>query len=176
MRKSTKTAIAFLVLAGMAGSVAMAGDRSNMRHEAKGPGGGQQMRFERIDIDRSGDVSFEEFSAVIGSRASGADANADGKITVAELADAIERRRAERRAERMIRRFDTNGDGELTMEEIENRQKKMFALMDRNDDGVLVIEEMPRRMGMRGEGRHGKRWHDRGASKTMEEVAPKTDE
>jgi hypothetical protein len=49
-------------------------------------------------------------------------------------------------------RLDANGDGMLTLAEIESRQKKMFALMDRNDDGKIVKDEMP-------SGRRGKGWN-----------------
>ena len=93
----------------------------------------------------SGDVTFEEFAAAMKSRIGDADADSDGKMTVAEIAAEIERMRAERMARRMIERFDTDGDGMLTLVEIEARQKKMFALLDRNDDGKIVPEEMPKR-------------------------------
>ena len=65
-------------------------------------------------------------------------------MTVAEIASEIERMRAERMARRIVERFDADGDGMLTVAEIESRQKKMFALLDRNDDGKIVKEEMPR--------------------------------
>lgn len=145
MKKSTKLAIAFLALAGTASS-AMA-DNDGRRGDMRG------MRFERADADKSGDITFEEFSAAMKTRMGTADADGDGKMTVAEIASAIERMRAERRAQRIVDRFDTDGDGMLTTAEIESRQKKKFALMDRNDDGKVVKEEMPQRKNARG-GRH----------------------
>jgi hypothetical protein len=138
MKKSTKLAIAFLALAGAAGS-AMAADNDGRRGDMRG------MRFERTDTDKSGDVTFEEFSAAMKTRIGQADADGDGKLTVAEIAKEIERMRAERRAQRMVERFDADGDGMLTLAEIESRQKKMFALMDRNNDGKVVKDEMPQR-------------------------------
>jgi Ca2+-binding EF-hand superfamily protein len=143
MKKSTKLAIAFLALAGTAGSVAVAADGQGRR-------GGMGQRFEQTDADKSGDVTFEEFAAAMKARIGTADADGDGKMTVAEIASEIERMRAERRAQRIVERFDTDGDGMLTLAEIEARQKKMFALMDRNDDGKVVKEEMPDRMRRRG--------------------------
>ena len=144
--KKTKLgmAAAFIALAATASAV-QAADRSERRgdHAAK--------RFERMDADKSGDVTFEEFSAAMGKRVTDADADGDGKITVAELADHIERMRAQRAAQRIIDRLDANGDGVLTKEEIESRQKKRFALLDRNDDGKIERQEMPKH------GRHGKR-------------------
>ena len=41
-----------------------------------------------------------------------------GKLTVAELADALEKARFERMAKRIIARFDTKGDGTLTTDDI----------------------------------------------------------
>ena len=149
MKKSTKIAIAFLAIAGAAGSVAFAGEHGK-RSERLGHRGAN---FERADADSSGDVTFEEFAAAMNSRVTGADADGDGKMTVAEIASEIERMRAERMAKRIVERFDADGDGMLTKAEIESRQKKMFALLDRNDDGKIVKEEMPRR----GMGRHGDR-------------------
>jgi Ca2+-binding EF-hand superfamily protein len=147
MKKSTKLAIAFLALAGTAGSVAVAADGQGRR----GGMGQRGMHFEQTDADKSGDVTFEEFAAAMKARIGTADADGDGKMTVAEIASEIERMRAERRAQRIVERFDTDGDGMLTLAEIEARQKKMFALMDRNDDGKVVKEEMPdRKHGRRG--------------------------
>lgn len=145
MKKSTKIAIAFLALAGTAGTAAWAADNNGRKGERHGDR--QGMMFGRADADSSGDVTFEEFAAAMNKRIGGADKDGDGKMTVAEIADEIQRMRAERMAERIVERFDTDGDGMLTAAEIESRQKKMFALMDRNDDGKVVKEEMPRRNG-----------------------------
>src|SRR5690349_3182386 len=108
MRTSTKLALAFLSLAGVAGGVAYANDG---RHGHDGPRA--MMRFDRLDADQSGDITFEEFSAMMKSRIGGADANSDGKMTVEEIAAAIEKMRAERMARRLVERFDTDGDGML---------------------------------------------------------------
>jgi Ca2+-binding EF-hand superfamily protein len=150
MRKSTKAALAFLAIAGASGSAAFAADdEATGRFDGRD---GRGMRFERADADNSGDITFEEFSAVISTRLGTADANGDGKMTVGEIASEIQRMRSERMAERIVQRFDANGDGMLTLAEIESRQKKMFALMDRNDDGKIVKDEMP-------SGRRGKGWN-----------------
>ena len=142
MKKTTTIAAAFLALAGIAGTAAHAADNDRRadRHGMRG-----EARFAATDTDSSGDVTFEEFAAAMKGRFEGADTDGDGKMTVGEIASALEKARLERRAMRMIKRFDTDGDGALSMAEIESRQKKMFALMDRNDDGKLVQEEMPRR-------------------------------
>src|SRR5262249_16336129 len=122
MKTSTKLSLAFLTFAGLVSGVAYAagpdGDGG-----AGGPGGrGGMMRFDPLATDNSGDVTFEEFSAMLKSRVGEADADKDGKITVDELAAEIEKIRAERMARRLIDRFDTNGDGVLTADEVDSRQ------------------------------------------------------
>jgi Ca2+-binding EF-hand superfamily protein len=57
----------------------------------------------------------------------------------------MQRQRELRRAQRMVERFDADGDGELSLAEIETHQRKVFALMDRNDDGMVAKDELPRR-------------------------------
>lgn len=142
MRKSTKLALAFMAVAGVAGGSAFAEGGKGKHH---GQRGDSMMRFERIDLDSSGDITFEEFAAAMQKRIGTADADKDGKITVAEIADEIQRMRAERMAEQIVKRFDADGDGTLTLVEIESRQKKMFALIDRNDDGKIEETEMSQR-------------------------------
>jgi len=117
------------------------------------------MRLQKADADKSGDITFDECAAAMKGRIDTADANHDGKVTVAELAAQLEKARYERMAKRMIARFDTNGDGQLTEDEVQGRQKKLFALMDRNDDGKIEKDEMPRHHGRRGGWRHGDGHH-----------------
>jgi Ca2+-binding EF-hand superfamily protein len=143
MKKSTRLALGFAALAGVIATAAYAAD---------GPGGWAMhgmhgnMRLQKADADKSGDISFDEFTAAMKGRIENADANHDGKVTVEELAAYLEKARYERMAKRMIDRFDTNGDGELAEDEVQGRQKKLFALLDRNDDGKIEKNEM-RRMG-----------------------------
>jgi Ca2+-binding EF-hand superfamily protein len=147
MRKSTRLALGFAALAGAIATTAYA---------AEGTKGsamqGMHGNMHKADADKSGDITFDEFSAAMKGRIDTADANHDGKVTVEELAAQLEKARYERMAKRMIARFDTNGDGELTQDEVEGRQKKLFALLDKNDDGKIEKSEM---RGMGG-------WHHRG--------------
>ena len=147
MRKSTRLALGFAALAGLVATAAYAADgpRGWGVHGMYG-----NMRLHHADADKSGDITFDEFSAAMKGRMENADANHDGKVTVEELAAYLEKARYERMARRMIGRFDTNGDGELTEDEVQGRQKKLFALMDRNDDGKIEEAVMPRHHGRRG--------------------------
>ena len=152
MKTSIKLAIAFLALAGAGGTAAFAAEDQPMRHGHR-DGGGAAMRFDRLDADQSGDITFEEFSAAMKSRLGDADKDHDGKMSVAEIAQQIEKMRTERMARRLVERFDSDGDGMLTSAEIDSRQRKIFALLDRNDDGKVVKQEMPRRKFRHGDGR-----------------------
>ncbi len=94
-----------------------------------------------------------------------ADANKDGKVTLAELTAALEgRRKAER--EGVFAKMDANGDGQISKEEFlafeppgpppppgeEGKPKphrgpdpaELFKRLDRNADGVITVEEVKR--------------------------------
>ena len=141
-------ALGFLALATVVGGAAVAKNRHGGDMDR-----GMMMNMDTMDADKNGDISFEEFSKAAGDRFILADANKDGKVTVEEMAAAIEKMRAEKMAKRMIDKFDANADGALTQEEITTGQKKIFALMDKNNDGKVVKDEMPR---------HGKKGHHGG--------------
>ncbi|WP_292664569.1 hypothetical protein [Mesorhizobium sp.] len=79
-----------------------------------------------------------------------------GKLTVAQLADALEKARFEQMARRIIARYDTKGDGTLTADDIASRQKKVFAMLDRDNDGKIEKNELPK-----GPGRH-RQWDGEG--------------
>ena len=113
-----------------------------MRGDNNGPRG--QMRnaaFSRADADNDGSVTFEEFQALMGGKLASADANGDGVVTPAELVDQLQKRREERAAE-ILKRFDTNNDGTVTVAEIEAAAKDRFAALDGNGDGALQKGEM----------------------------------
>lgn len=147
MTRTIKLALAFTALAGAVGSIAYAAGRP--------AGDGMQerpmMRLQKALHDSPDGVTLDQFEDIMNSRLKDLIAKNGGKLTVGELADALEKARYERMAKRMIDRFDVNGDGVLTADELSGRQKKLFALLDKNDDGKIEKSELPRR----GWGRHG---------------------
>ncbi len=110
----------------------------------KGEGRHGGMRFERLDTNKDGSLSQQEFMAASVMRFSKTDTNADGIITEEELIQRMMRRRAERMAKHLLMRMDYNGDGKVTKDEVESRAKKRFSLLDGNDDGKLDRAEMRR--------------------------------
>lgn len=111
-------------------------------------------RLARLDANNDGTIDQQEFATVQSLK--DADANGDGTLTTEELGAMILKRQAERRAEWISRRLDIDGDGKVTLVEIEKNRAERFALMDRNDDGKLQGNEL-RRGGRDG----GDRWHGR---------------
>ncbi len=110
--------------------------------------------FERLDQNGDGVLTSEEvpqerqrfFDLMMGR----GDKNQDGKLTKEEFTASLSDRGGSGRAgggrrpfdaERMFERFDSNGDGEITPDEIPQRVQRMMQL-DRNGDGVLTREEL----------------------------------
>lgn len=115
-------------------------------------------RLAKLDANKDGVISADEFKA--GNDVQATDADNDGALTADEVAAMIEKRRAERLAQRMMRRLDIDGDGKVTVAEIQDRQAKRFALLDRNNDGQLDATELAKRGGDR-QGRRADRGDDR---------------
>ncbi len=110
--------------------------------------------FERLDQNGDGVLTSEEvpqerqrfFDLMMGR----GDKNQDGKLTKEEFTASLSDRGGFARAgggrrpfdaETMFERFDSNGDGEITPDEIPQRVQRMMQL-DRNGDGVLTREEL----------------------------------
>ena len=131
MRKSTKLALAFVALAGAVGTTAYAENNASAK-----------MREDMM-------LRFDQFSEAMNARLKKMVADNGGKLTVAQLAEALEKARFERMARRIIERYDTRGDGTLTAYDITSRQKKIFAMLDQNNDGKIEKSELPKRAGHR---------------------------
>ncbi len=147
MKQTTGMALAFLALSAAVTGTALADQRQGGNAGFMGGREGGMKAIKLADADNNGEITFDEFKKAAGDRFVLADVDKDGKVTVAEMAAAIEKMRTERMAKRMIERFDSDGDGSVTLAEIENGQKEIYALLDRNDDGKLVQDEMPRKGG-----------------------------
>ena len=112
-----------------------------------GPGGllgGMLPDFAALDTDASGQITTEELDAAQAARFAAADANTDGGLSADEITAQIEARRAEMmaaRAQRMIEEKDTNADGLLQAEEVQDarapRTAVIFAMLDTNEDGAV---------------------------------------
>ncbi|MHA6346231.1 EF-hand domain-containing protein [Roseivivax sp. CAU 1761] len=140
---STGAVALALVLAAM-GAQAHDGRGGDARH---GPRGGPAMSLERLDANGDGTVSAEEFADPAAARFAAADADGDGELTAAEMAAAAETRREARRAARIARhieRLDSDGNGTLSLAEIQAPRDRgaLFERLDSDGDGALSAEEL----------------------------------
>lgn len=122
-------------------------------------------RFERMDANKDGAIDQQEFATR--QNLKDADANGDGTLSREELVTMIQKRQADR----LTRRLDINGDGNVTLAEIEKQRSERFALLDRNDDGKLEAHELRGKHGGKGKfHRHGDRrgGPDRGGADDMD--------
>ncbi|MEO5759029.1 MAG: hypothetical protein ABIQ51_19435 [Mesorhizobium sp.] len=139
MRKTTKLALAFVALAGAVGTAAYADNNRD-----GGMRGGAMMRINKAMKDSNGTITFDQFSDAMDSQLKKLIADNGGKLTVEQLAAALEKARFERMAKRIIARYDSKGEGTLTTDDITGREKKLFAMLDRNDDGKIDKGELPK--------------------------------
>lgn len=123
--------LAALISAGGA-AYAKSGDRGEM--------------FEKVDANGDGQVTAQELTAAAEARFAAADADKDGFLTPEEMAA----NRGGKRAERMLEKLDTDGNGTLDESELAaaqdgrqgKRAKKMMERVDTNKDGKLTLAEM----------------------------------
>ena len=145
-----------------------------------GPGGGPggppdaAAMIERMDQDGDGKLQIDELPEFMASRMAAADTDDDGILSEDEITSAMENMRGRRGgrgrgamdAAGMMERFDRNGDGQLSIDEVPDRVAEM--MNDANNDGLISVEEMKASMEtMRerfaGGGRGGRGREGRGA-------------
>ena len=141
--------------------------------------------IKRLDANKDGAISLDEFGSRRAEGLKKADANGDGVLSQEELADFIQKRDVERRVRKLTRMLDVDGDGEVTLAELANQNEKRFALMDANNDGKISQEEMQRAKRFMGHkqmhrgakhsqrsGRHGNRFHQHRMHKAADGAQP----
>ncbi len=106
-----------------------------------GPGGG----FDRLDQDGDGAVSLAELQTPRTERFRAQDANQDGALTFEEFTTRPEGLRGQR----LLKRFDSDGDEAVSQDEIDAALARRFERTDRNGDGVLSPEELQGRRARR---------------------------
>jgi hypothetical protein len=87
--------------------------------------------FARLDTDKDGKISPEEFAAFRKK-----DADVDAKAT-----------KAGKRGQKLFSRFDTDKDGSLSRTEGNALLAWRFKRMDTNNDGILTLEELQTKSG-----------------------------
>lgn len=100
-------------------------------------------RLQALDTNNDGAITRQEANAKKLQRFGETDTNNDGSITPEEIEAAMERRRAERRAERFAK-TDTDGNGAISQAEFlaSDRGSEIFDRLDSNDDDIISAAEI----------------------------------
>ena len=111
---------------------------------------GRAHALERFDANRDGQLDDQERGAARAQRRARAlqrfDANHDGRLDRGEKrqAKAARMQRRAQRFERLVQRFDRDGDGSLGPGELPPRAMKRMKKLDRDGDGWVRPDEMRR--------------------------------
>ncbi len=141
MKTLTKVLLTASAVAIAASATTLAAERGH------GPRSGEHfsmVMLERWDTDGNGAVTLEEFLTSPDDRFQAADADADGIVTEAELSQIVEDR-GKSRGMRHFERYDKNGDGKVSLEEVTqlalNQAKRRFNRADADGDGFITAQE-----------------------------------
>lgn len=143
-----------LVMGGAAMAIAASGDRHGhheARHEAR-----LNHMFETYDLNADGQITKAEITAGREARFSAGDTNGDGSLSEAEIRASLVKR-AEARADRMIKRMmehaDDDGDGSISLAEFQDTPRhdggRMMKRLDADGDGVITRAEAEKAKGWR---------------------------
>ncbi len=126
-----------------AAAIALAAAAPAMADSRKGMG--ERATFEEMDTNNDGSLSKAEMTAQIDARFAKMDTNGDGALTAEELvaqAPEDKKERFAKRAEKMIKRHDENGDGKLSKDEMPRRNiDRMFSKVDADENGAISKAE-----------------------------------
>ncbi len=103
-----------------------------------------------MDTNGDGRVSLDEYLAAAATQFKNLDSQNKGSIDAADLASSkMALMRIDHRANGLVKRLDTAGNGYVTQDEFVAAAQKRFARLDKNGDGKLTPDELGAR------GRHG---------------------
>jgi len=111
------------------------------------PGGTRPDRFQhmlqKMDTNGDGRISLDEYLAAAGARFKTIDSRNKGSVDAADIASSPEAiKRIDHRANALVKRVDTAGNGYITQDEFVAAAQKRFARLDDNGDGKLTPDEL----------------------------------
>jgi Ca2+-binding EF-hand superfamily protein len=133
-----------IALLGAAGAVAAHG-----KYGRGGPHGfhrgGMEQLIERLDTDKDGTITKAEATARRDKSLATYDADGSKTLSIKEF-EGLWAEITRHRMVRAFQRLDRDGDGQVTVEELDRPLNRMFTRLDRDGDGKVTAEEMkPRR-------------------------------
>jgi Ca2+-binding EF-hand superfamily protein len=97
--------------------------------------------LERMDANRDGSITKEEFAAARSEMFGQRDRNGDGYLDSEDAGTRMTRRGGERMAEAR-ERLDTDGDGRISKDEFVSADSPLFDTADKDSNGVLDAQEI----------------------------------
>jgi len=126
-----------------------------------GMGGSKFHRF--FDTNEDGVVAMGEFDGAAAERFARMDADKDGKLSQDEFRAYVKQRRGQRQQRKMAK-MDTNKDGNISRDEFIGfktmRAEKKFSRMDKDSNGVVTADEF-KQCKSKHKGKKGKRFGGR---------------
>jgi len=108
--------------------------------------------LEQMDTNGDGRISLDEYVAAAGARFKSIDTQNKGSIDAADIASSPAAvARIDQRAESIVKRLDTAGNGYVTKDEYLAAAQKRFARLDSNGDGKLTPDELASARGNHGD-------------------------
>ncbi|MEP6939503.1 MAG: EF-hand domain-containing protein [Rudaea sp.] len=142
MTRFTKLAIATALPSALLSIVALAQTATTPADANGGQRGHFAHALKRLDTDRDGRISLDEYLAGATARFKAADVKNAGSLTAAQLAASPRaQKHDERVANMLVRRLDAAAKGYVTAEDFAVAAQKRFASIDTQGTGKLTFEQ-----------------------------------
>jgi Ca2+-binding EF-hand superfamily protein len=135
--------LAGAVFAGVSFASDNGGGWGHKMHGSFGKDMGNHMNevFSTVDADQDGQLTVQEIETARTKYFTDMDSNNDSQIELAEFETALLQIMRPQLEKRFLK-FDENGDGVISEEEISVHLSKVISRMDRNDDGIIEKGEI----------------------------------